>query len=62
MAEIVNGMTAKELTRRLLIGHNLFIKDLSGKIPDGERQYIRLAVRTEEDNRKLVGALCAILE
>lgn len=57
MAEIVNGMTAKELTRRLLVKHNLFIKDLSDKIKKGNRQFVRLAVRSAEDNEKLLEAL-----
>lgn len=57
MVEIVNGMTAKELTRRLLLKHNLFIKDLSGKINRGKRQFVRLAVRNIEDNQKLLEAL-----
>ncbi len=55
MVEIVNGLTAKELTKRLLLNHNLFVKDLSGKIPG--KQYLRLAVRNTEDNNKLVKAL-----
>ena len=61
MVEIVNGMSARELTKVMLLQHNLFIKDLSGKIKDNNRQYIRLAVRNTEDNAKLVAALKAIL-
>lgn len=55
MVELINGMTAKELTRKLLAGHGLLIKDLSGKIPDG--QYIRLAIRNAQDNDMLLDAL-----
>jgi len=61
MAEIVNGTTARELTKRMLLKYNLFIKDLSGKIKGDGRQYIRLAVRNEEDNAKLIKALKQIL-
>lgn len=57
MVEIVNGMTAKELTEWLFIKYSLFIKDLSGKIKRGDRQFIRLAVRNEEDNKRLLEAL-----
>lgn len=57
MAEIVNGMTAGELTRRLLIKHNMFIKDLSGKVKMRNRQFVCLAVRSAEDNEKLLEAL-----
>lgn len=62
MVEIVNGMTAKELTKILLIKYNLFIKDLTGKINQEGRQYIRLAVRNEEDNKRLISALNEALE
>ena len=45
---------AKELTRRMLVKHRILIKDLSEKIRTG--QYIRLAVRDEKDNNKLLAA------
>lgn len=57
MAEIINGMTSKELTKRLLLGHHIFIKDLSGKINRGNRQFVRIAVRNAQDNDRLGQAL-----
>lgn len=57
MVEIINSMTAKELTRTLFSIYNLFIKDLSGKIQTENRQFFRLAVRDREDNDKLIEAL-----
>ena len=57
MAEITNGMTAAELTKRLLIEHKLLIKDLSSKVKRGGKQYVRIAVRSAADNRQLVDAL-----
>ena len=57
MAELVNGMTARELTKNLLVKHNLLIKDLSGKVKRGTRQFVRLAVRNVEDNAKLIEVL-----
>lgn len=57
MAEITNGMSAGELTERLLTKHNLLIKDLSSKILRDGRQFIRLAVRNEADNEVLLEAL-----
>ena len=48
---------SRELTRKLLLNHGLLIKDLSGKIPAGRGQYVRLAVKTREENRKLWEAL-----
>lgn len=59
--EILNGVTAKELTKRLLLEHNLFIKDLSSKIKQDGRQFVRIAVRAERDNQLLVNALKAVL-
>lgn len=55
MVELINGQTASELTKALLINYNLFVKDLSAKITGG--QYLRLAIRREEDNNKLICAL-----
>lgn len=60
MVEIMNGMTASRLTRNLLVKHSILIKDLSKKIKNGE--YIRLAIRNEEDNDKLTEALKAELQ
>ena len=40
MAEVTTGMTAKELNRRLIVKHNLLIKNLVAKIQQDGRQYI----------------------
>lgn len=55
MVELLGSITSKELTSRMLLKHNILIKDLSDKIRIG--QYIRLAVRNEDDNNKLLSAL-----
>ena len=55
MAEMTGGITAAELTARLLSECNILIKDLTAKVQGG--QYIRLAVRDEKDNARLVQAL-----
>ncbi len=55
MVELTGKITAKELTKKLLINHNLFIKDLSSKT-DG-KEFIRLAIRNTEDNNLLIDAL-----
>ena len=52
MCEILNGISSEELAARFL-RKNILIKDLTGKIHN-EKQYIRIAVRTEEENRRLV--------
>lgn len=62
MVEIINGMSSFELTKHLLLQYHLFIKDLSGKISTDQGQYVRLAIRSEEDNKKLLEALRCILD
>lgn len=56
MAELTDGTTARELTKKLLAEH-LLIKDLSRKT-GGE--YIRIAVRDAKDNQKLINAMTGI--
>ena len=62
MAEITTGMTAKELNRRLIAGYDILIKNLAAKLYQDGRQYVRLAVRTTEENDKLIAALKETLE
>jgi histidinol-phosphate/aromatic aminotransferase/cobyric acid decarboxylase-like protein len=57
MAELTNGITAKELNRRLIVDHDILIKNLIAKMNVDGRQYVRIAIRSREDNRKLVDAL-----
>ena len=61
MVEITNGLSAKELNRRLIIEYNIIIKNLVSKVSRGGRQYIRLAVKTTEENNRLVNVLKEIL-
>ena len=60
MAEITNGMTAHQLTKYLLLKHSILIKDLSKKMKNG--QYIRIAVRDQHDNDRLISALRDLTE
>lgn len=55
MVELGEGISPKELTKKLLLKHNILIKELTGKIKD--RGYLRLAIRNTEDNNKLLQAL-----
>lgn len=57
MVNIKNSMTAANLTEKLVIEHNIFIKDLSGKIYEDSGQWVRIAIRNQEDNNKLIKAL-----
>ena len=55
----LSGITSKELCSKLL-KRNVYIKDLTEKIGNGN-QYIRIAVRDEEDNDKLLSELSEII-
>lgn len=57
LVELTDRISATELTKKLLINHNILIKDLTGKSAIGTRQYVRIAIRDENDNDKLVQAI-----
>ncbi len=55
------GPSAPELTKKLFIEHNIYIKHCQGKtMPDADR-YIRIAARTRKENTNLVQGLASIL-
>ena len=55
------GPNASELTKKLFVEHNMYIKNCQGKtMPDADR-YVRIAARTKEENTSLVDALGSIL-
>jgi len=58
-----NSAFVKQLTTTLLTDNSVFIKDISSKFDDGHG-YIRLAVRTAEENAKLVKQIskCGVVE
>lgn len=60
MLELTNGMSATELTKRLLCNHNILIKSLDKKIAKG--QFLRLAIRDSTDNDRLIHALAEELK
>ena len=55
MVELTGGMDSKEFTKKLLVKHDLLVKDLSGKTGGGK--YLRFAVRNTVDNDKLLEVL-----
>ncbi len=55
MVELDRSIPARELLKRLLIRHDLLIKDLGPKTNGGN--YLRLAVRNTEDNDILLKAM-----
>lgn len=55
------ALSGPEVTKRLFIEHNIYIKDSQGKTqPDADR-YIRIASRTEKENSKLIEALINVM-
>lgn len=60
MVELGEGISPKELLKKLLIKHNLLIKELTTKT--NGRNYLRLAVRNAADNDVLLNALRCELE
>jgi histidinol-phosphate/aromatic aminotransferase/cobyric acid decarboxylase-like protein/CTP:phosphocholine cytidylyltransferase-like protein len=54
------GYSTTSLAQKLLNDYNILIKDCSNKVGFDSSQFIRLAVRSEDDNRKLIEALKAI--
>jgi len=55
------GPNAPELTKKLFVEHNMYIKDCQGKTMPGADRYIRIAARTKKENTNLVNALGSIL-
>ena len=60
MIELTKPMQSKDLAIMLLSEWNIFVKDLSEKIPS-TRQFIRLSIRDTKDNNKLLSALHRIM-
>ena len=55
------ALSGPEVTKRLFIKYNIYIKDSVGKTqPDADR-YIRIASRTQKENNALVDALLDIM-
>jgi histidinol-phosphate/aromatic aminotransferase/cobyric acid decarboxylase-like protein/GTP:adenosylcobinamide-phosphate guanylyltransferase len=56
MCEVLEPYTSRELAVKLL-ENNILIKDLSKKAGFDQKQYVRIAVRDDADNEKLIAAL-----
>lgn len=57
LCEITSTFSAGELTQLLLAKYNILIKDCSTKSALSGKNYIRIAVRDENDNNRLIDAL-----
>ena len=60
MVELDEGISPKELLKKLLVNHDLLIKELTTKA--NGRNYLRLAIRNTQDNDALIRALKTELE
>lgn len=60
LCEVTEGYSSSALAAKLLNESNILIKDCSGKRGFHGRNYIRLAIRSREDNERLVNALLGI--
>lgn len=57
LCEVTSKYTSHELAVKLLNEENILIKDCANKNAFEERNFIRLAIRSREDNERLIGAL-----
>ena len=57
LCEILPPMNANQLVRTMLLKHNILVRDCSDKLGFDGKQYMRIAVRSHEDNAKFLQAL-----
>ncbi len=57
---VVNGMTARELQRRLLVDHAMYVRDCSNKV-GMDRYHIRVATQGRDNDNRLIGVLPSAL-
>ncbi|MCY1362929.1 Threonine-phosphate decarboxylase [compost metagenome] len=57
LCELSQGLIATEVTQKLLFEDGLYVKDLTGKKGFEGKEFLRVAVRDESDNNKLVKSL-----
>lgn len=56
LCEVLKPFTAREIVLRMLKEHNILTRDCSDKIGLDGKQYMRIAVRSHEDNIRLIQA------
>lgn len=61
LCEVLGSVSSTELTENLLDEYNILIKDLSTKKGFSHQSYIRIAVRSPEENAVLVKVMQALL-
>ena len=56
-----DALSGPEVTKRLFIEYNIYIKDSKGKTQPEADRYIRIASRTPEENSKFIDALLDVM-
>lgn len=57
MCEVLGELSSKDLATKLVVNYDILIKNLSNKEGFENKSYIRVAVKNQEDNDKLINAL-----
>ena len=60
LCEVTEKYTAEEICSVLLAKHNILLKNCSTKAGFNQAQYIRIAIRNQKDNDKLISALASL--
>ena len=60
LVELTSGMLAADLVAILLIRHGIYVRNCSDK-RGLEGKFVRIASRTQVENRRVLDALCAVL-
>ena len=61
MVELLDGRRSGDVVRELLVHEQILLKDLTGKIKCGDRQFLRIAIRNRVENERMVRALSGCL-
>ncbi len=59
LCQVTDRYTSRQLTEKLLNEHNILIKDCDTKTGLEGKNFVRIAIRDEKDNNRLVDALMA---
>ncbi|MGM9755628.1 MAG: aminotransferase class I/II-fold pyridoxal phosphate-dependent enzyme, partial [Parabacteroides sp.] len=60
LCEVVGKYTTEDICSILLANHNILLKNCSTKAGFNQAQYIRMAIRNQKENDKLIAALASL--
>jgi histidinol-phosphate/aromatic aminotransferase/cobyric acid decarboxylase-like protein len=61
LCELVDALSSSEFAERVLAEHSMLVRDCTAKVGFDQGQYIRVAVRSPEDNDELVRAARSVV-